>query len=110
MTEAQPPEQDPPDAASAQLTDPRRLVVDRIEGDLAVVETGEGQMLDLPEWLLPAGVREGDVVVVQSSMAEDGARRLELRVDRDATAAARSEAVRMLERLRSRDPGGDIEL
>lgn len=112
MTEARRPQQDPPDEdeQSAQLPGRHRMVVDRREGDLIVVETAEGQLLDLPEWLLPAGTREGNVVVVESWTAEDGSRRLELRVDRDATAAARGEAGRMLERLRSRDPGGDIEL
>jgi hypothetical protein len=104
------PEQDPRGEQSSPAARHHRLVVDRIEGELAVVETGEGQFLDLPRWLLPAGAREGDVVTVQSRMDEDGARRLELRVDSAATETARSEVVQILERLRSRDPGGDIEL
>ena len=39
----------------------RQIVVDRIEGDVAVVEV-DGQTVDLPLRLLPDGAREGSVV------------------------------------------------
>ena len=87
-----------------------RLVVDRVEGDLAVVEVDGGAVLDLPLWLLPAGTREGDVVTVAASGEEDGALRLTLRVDPAAGARGREAAAARLERLRARDPGGDVEL
>ena len=38
------------------------LFVDRIEGDLAVCETEDGEHLTLPLGCLPDGVREGSVL------------------------------------------------
>ena len=89
--------------------EPLRLEVDRFEGDLAVVRTDGGRFLDLPRWILPAGTGEGDVVVVRR-VVEGEAARVELTVDRAAGAAARAEAEGVLDRLRARDPGGDIRL
>lgn len=89
---------------------PRRWTIDRWEGDLVVVEDEGGRILDLPAWLLPAGAREGDVVVVAAEPAENGERRLTLRLDHRAAAAARAAAESVLARLRARDPGGDIDL
>lgn len=88
----------------------RRLVVDRFEGDLAVVEVDGGEVVDLPRWLLPPGAREGDVVRLRTTAAEEGRREVTLLLDADATRAARDDAARRLERLRARDPGGDVEL
>jgi hypothetical protein len=76
----------------------RRLIVDRFEGDLVVVGDEGGRLLDLPRWLLPAGLREGDVVAVRGEGEGSGAR-VELRVDREASAAARAEAAELLARL-----------
>ncbi len=87
-----------------------RLVVDHLEGDLVVVEVDGDRFLDLPRWLLPAGVREGDVVLARVETGEAGERRIELRVDRAATEAARAEVQEVLTRLRQRDPGGDLAL
>ncbi|CAN5446449.1 hypothetical protein BH24GEM3_BH24GEM3_23800 [soil metagenome] len=90
--------------------EPHRLVVDRFEGDLVVVEADGDRFLDLPRWLLPSRLREGDVVTAQADTGESGERRLVLSVDRAATQAARQEAEALLSRLRRRDPGGDIQL
>lgn len=84
-----------------------RLEVDRFEGDLAVVRVDGGRVLDLPRWLLPPAVREGDVVAVRGEGEGDLAR-VELRVDREAADAARAEAAALLLRLRRTDPGGDL--
>jgi len=85
----------------------RRLVVDRFEGDLAVVRADGGPFLDLPRWLLPAGVREGDVVSVRGG-GEEGASRVELRILTEEGDAARDEAAAILARLRRSDPGGAV--
>lgn len=87
-----------------------RWTIDRFESDLAVVELGDGRFLDLPRWMLPAEAAEGMQLVVQSHTDEGGARILNIAVDHAATEAAREEVQAMVERLRSRDPGGDIEL
>ena len=87
-----------------------RLVVDRFEGDLAVVEVDGARFVDLPRWLLPKGTREDDVLVATAREAADGAVAWEIRIDAEATAAAREEARSLVERLRRKDPGGDIVL
>jgi hypothetical protein len=87
-----------------------RLVIDRFEGDLAVVEVdGEGT-LDLPRWILPEGVKEGDHLTVSREQAGEGGARLEIRVDAAAAEAARADVAATLERLKARDPGGDLAL
>jgi hypothetical protein len=77
---------------------------------VVVVEADDGRMLHLPAWLLPARLREGDVIVVESRLDEEGARHLTLAVDPAATREARRAAETILSRLRGRDPGGDIAL
>jgi len=87
-----------------------QLVIDRFEGDLAVAEIDGGDVLDLPRWFLPDGVQEDDVVVARRSAGADGAVTLELRVDTAATERARARAKEIIDRLRARDPGGDLSL
>lgn len=84
-------------------------VVDRVEGAIAVLVRDEDERTeDVPVRALPAGSREGSVLRVP-----------ELDGRPDWTAAVLDEVVRrarlreaeeVLERLRRRDPGGDIEL
>lgn len=83
-----------------------RIEVDRFEGDLVVVRVDGGRVLDLPRWLLPDALAEGDVVTVRGE-GEGTVVRLELRVDRGAGDAARAEAAALLRRLRGAERGGD---
>lgn len=55
-----------------------RIVVDRIEGDVAVLEVG-GTTVDVPVAALPEGAREGSVLALtlQDSDSADMAARLE---------------------------------
>jgi hypothetical protein len=92
------------------MSEEHRLVVDRFEGDLAVVAADGARFLDLPRWLLPAGIREDDVVHVTVERAPDGTVTCTARLDAAATAAAREEAERLVQRLRRKDPGGDVVL
>ena len=39
-----------------------KLIIDRFEGDFAVVELPSGQMLDCPKALLPANAKEGSIL------------------------------------------------
>lgn len=39
-----------------------KVTIDRFEGDYAVVEMFNRQMVDMPRTLLPEGVQEGDIV------------------------------------------------
>ena len=50
-----------------------RIIIDRIEGDVAVVELPNGQTLDCPAVLFPDGA-EGDVFVIEKDAAEAQAR------------------------------------
>ena len=86
-----------------------RLIVDRVEGDLVVVELEDGRTLDLPRWMLPPGLREGDVIAARVAQ-DDGGSRLEMKVDAEETGRRRTSAKEMVERLATRDPGGDIVL
>lgn len=63
------------------------IVVDRIEGERAVLEM-DGEVVDVPLSVLPAGVKEGDVLAVSVQAADA------------ATGEAR------LARLKSRTPQG----
>ena len=85
----------------------RRLVVDRLEGDVVVARDPGGRFHDLPRWLLPAGLREGDVVVARGEGVGAGAR-VELSIDREAGDASRVEAAAILARLRRGDSGEDL--
>jgi len=72
----------------------QRIVVDRIEGDFAVLEVG-GTTVDWPLSALPEGVGEGSALSVVFSIVETDL----------ASATAR------LERLKKRGPiGDDIDL
>lgn len=63
------------------------IVVDRIEGDVAVLEV-DGRMVDFPAAALPEGTREGDTLQLSRAPAD--------------TAAAEAR----LRRLKSRTPQG----
>lgn len=40
------------------------FVIDRLEGDIAIVELGDGKMAELPKVILPDGAKEGDTIKV----------------------------------------------
>jgi hypothetical protein len=87
----------------------RRWVVDSIEEGVAAVEEDGARMLYVPAWLLPAAVREGDVLRV-SRRDEGAASSLRIEVDRIATQEAQGRAREQVSRLSQDDPEGDIAL
>ncbi|HEU0013590.1 MAG TPA: DUF3006 domain-containing protein [Longimicrobium sp.] len=87
-----------------------RWVVDGIEEGVARVEDEAGRLLHLPAWLLPAAVREGDVLAVGREADPDGAVRLRIAIDRAATEQAMRRSREQVSRLAGGDPGGDIVL
>ena len=91
------------------MAEQHRLIVDRHEEDLTVVEVDGRASLDLPRWLLPAATRGDDVLAVT---VEGDADRVVITVERDAAATARGrDAARAaVERLKRKDPGGDLRL
>jgi hypothetical protein len=78
-----------------------RLSLDRFEGkgkQIAVLLTDDGETINLPKSLLPAGARPGDV--------------LTLTLERDAAASRQvaDETRQVQDKLAERDLGGDIKL
>jgi Protein of unknown function (DUF3006) len=70
------------------------MVVDRIEGTVAVVEVN-GTLVDIPLLGLPPGVKEGDLLEVRILPREEV-----------AESAAAGEGAAVLERLKKRFPQG----
>lgn len=77
--------------------EPPRIAVDRIEGDIAVLDIGGDKTVDVPASLLPEGAVEGSVLTLTLALAAD---------------AAKDAAEARLERLRSRSPkpSGSLDL
>ncbi|MXW17602.1 MAG: DUF3006 domain-containing protein [Gemmatimonadetes bacterium] len=84
-------------------------VVDRFEGRLAVlVADDDERQVHVPVAKLPAGTRAGAVLRVPHA---DGEPRWEAAtVDEELRQARLREAEVTLDRLRRRDPGGDVAL
>jgi hypothetical protein len=83
--------------------------IDGIEEGIVALEA-DGKLLHLPLALLPAGVREGDVLIVDREEQVD-ASALRIRIDRAATEAALQRSRDQLAAVRPvNDPGGDIVL
>jgi hypothetical protein len=78
-----------------------RLSLDRFEGQgkqIAVLLTDDGDTLNLPKSILPAGTRPGDVLTLSLSR------------DDVATKQVADETRHVQDKLAERDPGGDIKL
>ncbi len=91
------------------MQETHQLIIDRYEGDLVVVEVDGRGFVDLPRWLLPAGVRADDVLAVTVDAGPERAT-ITIARDADATTRARDAARAAVDRLKRRDPGGDITL
>src|SRR2546426_5051934 len=68
------------------MPETHRFIIDRHEGDLAVVEVDGGSLLDVPRWLLPHAARPDDVLGVT---VDAGPERTVVTIVRDAEASAR---------------------
>ena len=92
------------------MPDERRTwVVDSVEEGIAAVEEAGARLVRVPAWILPPGVREGDVLSVTRSV-EDGASVLRVTPDLAATEAALRRSRDQLGRALPNGPGGDIVL
>jgi hypothetical protein len=76
---------------------PLRLVVDRLEGEFAVLTDGR-RTVDVPLAWLPEGLAEGAHLTVRFG------------VDPESEATARTEVARRIARLSADDDGGDFAL
>jgi len=76
----------------------KKLIIDRFEGNWAVLELPDGTTFNFPRSLLPSEAKEGDVL------------KFDVSVDREETEKRRKQARKLLDELKSQDKGGDIEL
>jgi hypothetical protein len=91
------------------MTETHRLIVDRHEGEITVVELDGQCFADVPRWMLPRAARGDDVLVVRVETEADRAV-VTITRDVDATARAKDAARAAVDRLRQRNPGGDVTL
>lgn len=88
----------------------RSWTVDSIEEGIAAVEEDGAGMRRVPLWLLPEGVREGDVLSVRRE-EEGGAVVVTVRPDPAATERALSRSRAQVEGTPPQgDPGGHVAL
>jgi hypothetical protein len=85
------------------------FVVDRVEGDVVVLIPDEGEAIEVPGSALPGHIGEGAVIRVP--LAEAGTPEwARAERDRDLEDQLIEEGRQRLDRLKRRDPGGDIAL
>jgi hypothetical protein len=77
------------------------LTIDRFEGkskQIAVMLTDDGDSFNLPRSILPPNAKPGDILT------------FDLELDNEQTRDVADETRRVQERLKRRDPGGDLKL
>lgn len=87
-------------------------IVDSAEEQTVAIEQDGSRTFEVPRFLLPEGVREGDVcsVVVQTGTLK-GSSVITVTIDQDATSAAKSRSAAQVTEVKNpRDPGGPIKL
>jgi len=84
-------------------------VVDVIEEGSASIEVDGRSVTPIPAWLLPEGVREGDVLSVSHDRGE-GKSALVIETDPEAKKKALDRSAQQVSRKSKNDPGGDIAL
>jgi len=84
-------------------------IVDVIEDGSASIEVDGRSVTPIPEWLLPEGVREGDVLAVTHDRKE-GMSSLVIENDPEAKRAALDRSKKQVSRKAKNDPGGDVAL
>jgi hypothetical protein len=84
-------------------------VVDVIEDGSASIEVDGRSVTPIPEWLLPEGVKEGDVLSVTHDRRE-GNSTLVIENDPEARKKALDKSVKQVSRKSKNDRGGDIQL
>ena len=84
-------------------------IVDVIEDGSASIEVDGRSVTPIPQWMLPAGVKEGDVLAVTHER-EEARSVLAIRVDPEAKKKAMDRSVKQVSRKSKKDRGGDIQL
>jgi len=84
-------------------------IVDVIEDGSASIEVDGRSVTPIPQWMLPEGVREGDVLSVTHDR-EEGKSALLIETDPDAKRKALDRSVKQVAKKSKNDRGGDISL
>jgi DUF3006 family protein len=84
-------------------------IVDVIEDGSASIEVDGRTVTPIPQWLLPEGVREGDVLSVTHDRGE-GKSALIIETDPEAKRKALDRSASQVARKPNNDRGGDISL
>jgi hypothetical protein len=84
-------------------------VVDVIEDGSASIAVDGRTVTPIPQWMLPEGVREGDVLSVTHERGE-GKSALVIENDPEAKRKALDRSERQVSRKLKNDRGGDIQL
>jgi hypothetical protein len=84
-------------------------IVDVIEDGSASIEVDGRSVTPIPQWMLPEGVREGDVFSVTHDRAA-GKSMLLIETDPDAKRKALDRSAAQVARKSKNDGGGDISL
>ena len=75
-----------------------RFTIDRFEAQWAVLETPEGKTINYPRNLLPKDAKEGDVFDLNINM------------NQEATEERKTNIKGIVDDLKKKDKGGDIQL
>lgn len=84
-------------------------VVDVMEDGSASIEIDGRTVTPIPVWLLPDGVKEGDVLAVTHDRGQ-GRSALLIETDPEAKKKALDKSARQVSRKSKADRGGDIQL
>jgi Protein of unknown function (DUF3006) len=84
-------------------------IVDVIEDGSASIEVDGRTVTPIPQWILPEGVKEGDVLSVAHDRGE-GKSTLLIENDPEAKRKALGRSERQVSRKSKNDRGGDISL
>lgn len=98
-----------PGLTPEELPEAATWVIDDIESGVARLEDQGGRFFEVPASWLPLGAAAADVLLVSVTSTDHGAA-LTLRRDEGETQRRLEEAEDRLQRLRKRDPGGNINL
>jgi hypothetical protein len=84
-------------------------IVDVIEDGSASIEVDGRTVTPIPQWMLPEGVKEGDVLSVTHDKGE-GKSALLIETDPEARKKALDKSARQVARKSKNDRGGDVSL
>ena len=84
-------------------------IVDVIEDGSASIEVDGRSVTPIPQWMLPEGVREGDVLSVTHDRKK-GKSALLIEIDPDAKRKALDRSVKLVAKKSKNDRGGNISL